>query len=396
MPEPTPFHERTERLCQTYKWKEWAGYHAVCTYGLSAEREYNAIRQGSGLLDATPLFKYDLRGSEAGVFLNRIMVKRVSTMKPGRMTYLCWCDEKGKVLDDGTVACLAEDHFRVTSAAPAMWWFAMHADPYDVVIEELTTSMAALALQGPTSRKLLTQVTDADMEKLKFFRIVETKIAGRDGYISRTGYTGDLGYELWMKNADALDVWDALVDEGKNYGLEPIGLDALDITRVEAGFILRGVDYTPANEAWVDSQTASPFEIGLGWTVKFGDDQAFIGQRALEREKREGSAYGFVGIEIDWPSVEELYGEYGLPPHIGHAAWRCDIPLYKDGVQVGRASSGTWSPTLKKYIAIGQVEPRYQGLGTWLDFEMTVEWERRTVPAKVVKTPFFDPPRKRS
>jgi len=284
----------------------------------------------------------------------------------------------------------------VTSAAPATWWFTQHAEPYDVEIEELTETMAALALQGPTSRELLKQVSDADMDALKFFRITEAKIAGALGFISRTGYTGDLGYELWMQNDDALTVWDALMAEGKNYGIEPIGLDALDITRVEAGFILRGVDYTPANEAWVESQTSSPYELGLDWTVKFGDGVPFIGQEALEKEKRDGSQYALVGMEIDWPSIEQLYGEYGLPPHIGHAAWRCDIPIYRDGTQVGRASSGTWSPSLKKYVAIGQVQSAHRRPGTVLDFEMTVEWERRTVPATIIKTPFFDPPRKRA
>ena len=348
------------------------------------------------MLDVTPLFKYAVRGTGAAEFLDRVMVKRVSKMKPGRMTYLCWCDERGKVIDDGTVARLGPEHFRVTSAAPSLWWFEMHADPYDVEFEELTDTMAALALQGPTSRELLKQVSNADMDALKFFRISEAELAGVPACISRTGYTGDLGYELWMKNEDALRVWDALSAEGKNYGLEPIGLDALDITRVEAGFILRGVDYTPANDAWIESQASSPFELGLDWTVKFGGGVPFIGQRALEREKKAGPRYRFVGMEIDWPSVEKLYGEFGLPPHVGHAAWRCDIPIYREGTQIGRASSGTWSPTLKKYIALGQVESAHSRPGTIIDFEMTVEWERRTVPATITPTPFFDPPRKRA
>ncbi len=395
MPLSTPFHERTQQACITYKWKDWAGYHAPCVYGLSPEREYNAIRHGSAMLDVTPLYKYDLTGPDAGAFLARIMVRDVSKMKTGRMTYLCWCDDNGHVLDDGTVAKLSDEHYRLTSAAPAYHWLSRHAVPFDVAIEDLSNKMAALALQGPTSRDLLRQVCDADMDALKFFGITKTRFASGEGWLSRTGYTGDLGYELWVPNEQAIALWDAVTSEGKSYGAHPAGLDALDISRVEAGFILRGVDYHGANEAHIDEQKSTPFELGLDWCVKLKNRDPFIGQAALEREKAEGSKWSLVGLEIDWVAIENMFNAIGLPPQVPSCSWRSMIPIFAEGRQIGRATSGTWSPTLKKNIALATIESEYKALGTAVHIEWTIEWERKTVPAFVAETPFFDPERKR-
>lgn len=380
----------------TYQWKDWAGYYAPCTYGLSAEREYNAIRQGSALLDVTPLYKYEVTGPDAGAFLARMMVRNVAKMKVGRMTYLCWCDDNGHVLDDGTVAKLSSEHYRVTSAAPALHWFSRHARPYDVQIEDVSAKMGALALQGPTSRDLLRQICDADMDALAFFGITQTKFASGEGWLSRTGYTGDLGYELWVPNDQAIALWDALMAEGKSYGIEPTGLDALDISRIEAGFILRGIDYTGANEALIPDQKSTPFELGLGWCVKTKNREPWIGQRALEREKEQGSQWAMVGLDIDQVAIERLFDAIGLPPQVPSCAWRSMIPIFAEGRQVGRATSGTWSPTLKKNLALATLETEYAALGTPLHIEWTVEWERKTVPCFVAETPFFDPERKRS
>jgi aminomethyltransferase len=184
--------------------------------------------------------------------------------------------------------------------------------------------------------------------------------------------------------------------EGKNYGIEPIGLDALDISRVEAGFVLRGIDYTGAEEALSDAQKSTPYELGLGWTVKFGDRPPFIGMKALAREKEQGSAWAFVGLEVDWLAIEALFEREGLPPHVPSAAWRCMVPIYSSGRQVGRAHSGTWSPILKKNLALATLESAYAKPGTELFIEWTVEWSRHTVPAVVTELPFFDPPRKRA
>lgn len=395
MPLPTPFHPRTSELCVTYHWKEWAGYYAVCTYGLSAEREYNAVRQGAGLLDVTPLYKYDITGPDSGVFLARMMVRNVAKMKVGRVRYLCWCDDHGKVIDDGTCARLGPQHYRLTAAEPSSHWLARHAAPYDVTIEDTTDKYAALALQGPTSRDLLSQICDADLDGLKFFGLTETQFDGAPGILTRTGYTGDLGYELWVENEHALALWDCLIAHGKSYGLEPIGLDTLDICRVEAGFILHGVDYYGAPQALIESQKSTPYELGLGWTVKLGRGP-FIGSRALAREKEQGRKWAFVGLDISWEAIEALHDEYGLPPSLPAAAWRTAIPVYRDGKQVGRATSGTWSPILKKNLALATVTADSSAVGTVVDIEMTVEWERRLVPATIVQTPFFDPERKKA
>jgi len=396
MPRPSPFHARTRELCLTYKWKDWAGYHAVCLYGLSPDREYNAVRQGAGLLDVTPLYKYEVRGSEAGEFLTRLTVRELTSLGVGRMTYLCWCDGDGKVIDDGTVARLGTEHYRLTSAAPAFHWLSRHAEPFNVTIEDVSDAMAAVALQGPTSRDILRQICDTDVDALKFFSITQTQYASGKGWLSRTGYTGDLGYELWVPNDQALALWDALMDAGKTRGIEPIGLDTLDVTRVEAGFILRTVDYVPANEAMIEAQKSSPFEIGLGWTVKLDERPPFIGMEALLAERKQGSKWALVGLDIDWPALEQLYAEYGLPPRVPSAAWRSNIPVYFEGRQVGRATSGTWSPILKKNLALATVEADAAKPGTVLHIEWTAEWARRTLPAVVTKTPFFDPPRKRT
>lgn len=395
MPIPTPFHPRTSELCVTYRWKDWSGYCAVCTYDISPEREYNAIRQAAGVLDVSPLFKYEVHGPDAGAFLARVMSRDVSTMKVGRVQYLCWCDDHGKVLDDGTCARLSEDHYRVTAAAPSFQWFMRHAGPYRVTIEDSSDRLAALALQGPTARDILSRFTDAELGRMAFFDVCATRFADVPGYLSRTGYTGDLGYELWVERERALELWDTLMHHGRDLGLMAVGLDTLDICRVEAGFIMQGVDYQSAHHALIESQKSTPFELGLGWTVKLGD-RSFIGAAALAEEREHGSAWAMVGLDISWEALEALYERYGLPPSMPTAAWRTPVPVYFKGHQVGRATSGAWSPILKKNLALATVNARYGDVGTVLEIEVTVEWERRTVPARVVATPFFDPPRKKA
>jgi aminomethyltransferase len=399
MPLGTPFHARTQARCLSYKWKDWAGYHAVCRYGLSAEREYNAIRQAAALIDVSPLYKYDVRGADAASFLSRLTVRDVGKLRPGRMGYLCWCDDDGKVIDDGTCARLDEDWLRLTSAAPAYHWLSRHATAFRVEIRDRSDELAALSLQGPTSRAVLGELCDADVGALKFFGVAPSRFdgIGEPGWVSRTGYTGDLGYELWIDRSAAVALWDALERVGARHGLEPVGLDAMDISRVEAGFVLRGVDYHGANEALVEAQKSSPFELGLGWTVQLdGRDPPFVGMAALAEEKRRGSAWALVGLDIDWPAIEALYERHGLPPQVPAAAWRSMIPVYAEGRQIGRATSGTWSPVLKRNLALATVESAFATPGTPVSIEWTVEWTRTTVPARVSKTPFFDPERKRA
>jgi aminomethyltransferase len=398
MPIQTPFFPRTSALCHSMKYKEWAGYYAVCSYDTLHEPEYYAFRNSAGLLDVSPLYKYSIKGSGAAAFLSRIMVRNISKLEVGRVSYCCWCNEDGKVIDDGTVMRRSENEFFVTSADPSYSWFSRFLRGYDVVLEDISDQIAGLALQGPTSRDILKQVCDADLDNLKFFSTKKSKADGFDVYVSRTGYTGDLGYEIWVENEHALKLWDAIMKAGKNYDIRPAGLDALDTTRVEAGLILKDVDYFNALHALTADRMSSPYELSLGWTVDLKRDP-FNGQTALQAEKEQGSTWAIVGLDINWPQLEELYYNRGLPPVIGSHAWRSSVPIYtgKDKkTQVGYATSGTWSPILKKNIALATIEKKYDQLGSELQFEVTVEHKRYTVSAIVSKSQFYNPEHKTS
>lgn len=396
MPIPTPFHERTSELCTSWAWKEWAGCLAVRSYDTCHEREYHALRQAAGLIDVSPLLKYEVRGPDAGALLAQVTVRDVRKLRVGRVTYLCWCDDDGKVVDDGTVTRLGERHFRLTANLPSLHWLESYATCYDVTVSDISESLAALAIQGPRSREIVVELAGPQIETLRFFRATPARIGGIDVVISRTGYTGDLGYELWIDRERALDVWDAAVAAGRPYRLEPAGLDAMDVTRVEAGFVLNGVDYFSAPECLIDSRKSTPVEIGLGRAVELERDP-FVGQQALKRESREGATWALVGLEVDWDELEALFAEFGLPPNVPASAWRDPVPVFDARRrQVGQATSGAWSPILKKNLALASVESACSELGTRLRIEVTVEYERRTVAATVVRTPFFDPSRKRA
>ena len=309
--------------------------------------------------------------------------------------YTPWCDENGKVIDDGTVQRLSDHKFRITSAEPNLEWLEHNSVGMDLTISDDSSTTAALALQGPNSRDILNAVAKETLDNLKFFWMKDTRFGDIPVSISRTGYTGDLGYEIWMNPSDALLVWDMLIEKGKPYGITPTGLQALDISRIEAGLILLDVDYISSRHALIESRKSSPFELGLGWAVKMKKDD-FIGKRALEKELKNGPEWEFVGIEIEWAQLEKHYRKAGLAPGLPSTAWRTSTPLYSGSEQVGYATSGAWSPILKRYIALAHIKNGYSKEGTVLDFELKVEHFRKLTPAKVVKTPFFDPERKRS
>ncbi len=396
MPIQTPFHARTQALCESFRWKQWAGYYAVCSYDTSHDREYFAIRHGSALIDVTPLFKYEVKGKDAAAFLSRVTVKDCTKLKVGQVTYTCWCDDNGKVLDDGTVTRLTEDHFRVTAAEPSYYWFTKLMRGFDVTFEESTDRIATLAVQGPTSRDLLKQVTDIDLDKLTFFKAATGRIDQTPVTITRTGYTGDLGYEVWVENQGALPVWDAIANAGRNYGAEAVGLDAMDVSRIEAGFIMNGVDYLSANHASIESRKWTPDECGLSWCVNLEPGRKFVGSQAIERERAQGIARKIACIEVDWLEIETLFNKKNLPPGISSSAWRCSIPVLDPGQrQVGWASSGAFSPILKKKLAMATLEAPHFEIGSDLKFEITVEHERHFVSAKVVESPQYNPVRKK-
>lgn len=387
----TPFHERTSKLCLPQNWRRWAGYIVAGSYELSLDREYWAIRDAVALIDVSPLMKYIIEGPDAARLLHRVTTRDILKMAVGQVYYTGWCDDEGKMLDDGTVSRLADTTFRMTSAEPSLRWLAMNAVGMDVNITEVTDQVAALSLQGPKSRTVLNACCAKTVDKLKYFRVMQNKIGDMPVTISRTGYTGDLGFEIWMDAAHALPIWDALMAAGHDYGIVPCGILPMDMARVEAGLFMIDVDYTAANHAWIEAQKSSPLEMGLDWAVNLDKPGYFVGRRALEREKREGSAWKLVGMEVDWVGMEKLFAQVGLPPQIPGMAVRGSLPILHDGKQVGYASTSTWSPVLKKYIALAHLQRPHYEPGTQLSLEVTVEHHRLQAPAKVVKLPFYEP-----
>jgi aminomethyltransferase len=388
----TPFHERTHALCLSHAWRRWAGYVVASSYELSHEREYHAIRSAAALFDISPLYKYLVGGRDASRLLDRVVTRNIAKLAVGQVAYTPWCDAAGKMLDDGTVARLDEQSFRLTSADPNLRWLQDNAAGLDVSIEDITASTAALAVQGPAAAAILRQLGELD---LKYFRMRRASMRGIPLTVSRTGYTGDLGFELWADARDALRLWDALMEAGAPYGLTPAGMLALDIARIEAGLVLLDVDYVSARKALVESQTSTPYELELGWTVDLSKAE-FVGKQALVEEARRGPQWRFVGLELDWDSFERLYAEVGLAPKVPTAAWRMSVPVYAGAEQVGYATSGGWSPLLKKYIALAHLRSPWSTVGTPLDMEVTVEHQRKRASARVAKKPFFDPERKRA
>jgi aminomethyltransferase len=389
----TPFHPRTAPLCASHAWRRWAGYAVASSYELSHEREYHCIRAAAALFDVSPLYKYLVRGRDAARLLDRVVTRNVLRAEVGQVLYTPWCDAAGKVLDDGTVARLDNTTFRMTSAEPSLRWLEANALGLDVTIEDVSEAIAALSLQGPLSLAILRNV--GEIPPLKYFRMAKTSLRGIPVELSRTGYTGDLGYELWMRREDALPVWDALMEAGRDYGLQAAGMLALDVARIEAGLMLIDVDYVPAKKALIEGQTSSPYELDLAWAVNLDKGQ-FVGRQALAAEKVRAAQWQFVGIEIGWRGLERLYAEVGLATRLPQAAWRTSVPIYSGAEQVGYATSGGWSPLLKKYIALAHLRSNWARPGTEVDIEITVEHRRKRAAARVVKKPFFDPERKRA
>jgi aminomethyltransferase len=393
MPVGTAFHERTMALCESLNYREWSGYYTVGVYEMHHEHEYNAIRNSAALIDISPLFKYRVTGRDATKFVNRVISRDINKVSVDQVIYCCWCDPDGKVIDDGTITRLGENDYRWTAADPSLRWFQQNALGLNVKIEDISEQTAALALQGPTSGKLLRAVADANVANLKYFRVTHGKIAGVPVDISRTGYTGDLGFEIWMPWKDAVRVWDKLINEGEVFDIHPAGMVALDVARIEAGLILIEVDYISSKKAVIESQRYSPAEIGLGKLVDL-KKETFVGRAALAAEEKKGPARSLVGLEINWNEVEALYDKMGMAPQVPSMASRVAVPVYRAGKHVGKATSTTWSPTLKKMIALASVERDHSTLGSTLNIEMTVESFRHTVSAKIVPMPFFNPPRK--
>lgn len=395
MPVASAFHARTLQLCESLSYRDWAGYYAVSAYETHHDHEYNAIRNACALIDISPLFKYRLSGPDALRLVNRLITRDAAKMAIGQVYYTPWCDEYGKVIDDGTVTRTGQSEYRWTAADPNLRWFSENASGLDVRIDDISENVAALALQGPTSRRLLQQVCDADLSTLKYFKATSGSIAGVPVDVSRTGYTGDLGYEIWMPWNAALQVWDAIATAGSAFDLHPTGMLALDVARIEAGLLLIDVDFQSSRRALIESQKYSPYELGLGRLVDL-EKAAFVGRAALIDEVNRGIARQIVGLEVNWTDVERLYESVGLPPTAPAGTSRVAVPVYKGRGQIGRATSTTWSTTLKKLIALATLDAPHYAIGTPVEMEMTVEAVRHRATATVVRTPFFNPDRKTS
>jgi aminomethyltransferase len=393
VPIGTAFHPRTFPLCESLNYREWSGYYAVSAYETHHEHEYNAIRNAAALIDISPLFKYLVSGPDATRLVDRIITRDATRMAVGQVWYTPWCDEQGKVIDDGTVSRLGEQVYRWTAADPSLRWLRQNASGLEVFVEDVSEQVAALALQGPTAARILRAASDVNIDALRYFRVTSGHIGRVPVDISRTGYTGDLGYEIWMPAASALEVWDTLVHEGRAHDIKPAGMLALDVARVEAGLLLIDVDFNSSRKALIAAQMYTPFEMGLGRLVSLDKGQ-FIGRNALRAEARRGPSRMVAGLEVDWSAVEARYEEFALAPVAPAAASRVAVPVRRDGQQIGRATTTAWSPTLKRLIALATLDAPFFRPGTRVEIELTVEATRHYVGATVVQTPFFSPPRK--
>ncbi len=391
----TPFHARTAPLVQGQAWRRWAGYMVASAYELLHDREYAAIRNSAALIDVSPLYKYLISGPDAVRLLDRMVTRDVTKCAVGQVLYTPWCDARGKVIDDGTLSRLEEQRFRLTSAEPNLRWLWLNAHGLDVSIEEVSERLGALALQGPLSRQILAALCEADLSGLKYFRLLQTSARGIPVTISRTGYTGDLGFELWVAAERAVELWDHLMEVGMAYGITPAGIWALDLARIEAGLVMLDVDYHSSHHAMIPAQESSPLELGLEWTVSW-QKGPFNGRRALRAERERGAEWRFVGIAVDWSSLESRFADVGLAPQLPTVAWRTSVPVYRSGGQVGYATSGCWSPLLKQSLALAHLRAPHHTPGTEVRIELTVEHHRREAAAVVTRLPFFDPERKRA
>ncbi len=391
----SPFHSRTFPLCQSWEWQAWSGYLSASSYSVVPYMEYYAIRHSAGLIDVSPLYKYRIRGGDALRVLNKIVTRDLRKFSKGHVTYTPWCDDRGKVVDDGTIWNYGDGSFRLTSAEPSLNWLEDNAVGLDVQVEDVSEDIGTLSLQGPSSKAILRDAAGPTMDRLKFFRFAAAKIGGVPVEISRTGYTGDLGYEIWVPRNDAEKLFDALMKFGAPHHMQLAGQVAMDVCRIEAGFVLAGVDYIHSRHALIDAQRYSPFELGLDWGVAM-EKGPFVGRPALEEELRAGLSRRTVGIEIDWPTASKFFTDLGLPPTPPSEPWSSKVPIYAGMRQVGWGTSGCWSPTLKKYIGIATLKSECSAPGTQLDIEIEVEWERRHAPAVVVPRPFYDPPHRKA
>ena len=379
----SPFYPRQADLDRINQWHEWKGYRSADGF-YEMGLEYFAQRNSTGVFDLTPMTKYRITGPDALDYLDRLVTRDMSKIKPGRVAYAVWCDDEGQVIDDGTIFHLNEGEYRVCSQERHMSWFQAAAIGMDVSIVDETEDICGLAVQGPTSFSILKNMGLDGVENLKPFGLMALDFQGTELMISRTGFTGDLGYELWISPNAALQLWDALFGAGKFHGITAIGTEALELARIEAGFIAAYIDFLPANVTVRSGRSRSPLELGLAWLVDFKKPN-FNGRRALVEEKKRGSTWRFVKLDIE--GNKEAHHSY----------------IYankKGGKSIGFITSAAWSPVCKQNIALGTVRTPYGKVGDKLYveiyYQLEMHWSRVMAEATVVGKPFWDPPRKRA
>jgi aminomethyltransferase len=394
----TPFHPRTSAANETGLWEHWAGHLSAAKYQVAEKFEYFAVRNSAGIFDTSPLFKYRIHGPDAERFLGGVLARDPRTARPGQAQYTLWCDDRGFVVEDGVLFRHAADDFLLTAAEPNLAYFRDLVGRHRVTIDEVSDEFGVLAFQGPRSRDILATLAPKTTE-LAYFGLTPESIAGKPVTISRTGFTGDLGYEIWCRSEDALTVWDCLTEVSAGQGVIPFGLRALSMLRIEAGLLLLDIDFSSSRYAWTDEQRSTPYELGLGWMLRGIDDDSrpFIGRRALLHEKATGSSrWGFTGLVIDWQDWDRLYNRAGLIPPKDHTPIEEEYFVYDEAgaQQVGYATSWLYSPMLQRHIALARVRPGLTAPGTAVRLEIAVDHKYEYVLAHTARTPLYNPPRK--
>ena len=393
----SPFHERTSALNETGLWEHWANHLAALKYQASEKFEYFAIRNAAGLFDTSPLFKYWIHGPDAERFLAGVMARDPRRLVPGRAQYTLWCDDRGFVIEDGVLLRTAPDEFLLTAAEPNLAYFRDLSGGLDVGVDELTEGYGVLAVQGPKSREILASLAP-EITTLPYFGLAKVTIGGVQVLVSRTGYTGDLGYEIWAPAASAVAVWDAVWGASRGRGVIPFGMTALYMARIEAGLVLLDVDFHSSRFAWTDADRTTPIELGLGRMFRdvATTDRAFIGRDAIRRELAHGtSRWILTGLAVDWRAWDRIHGAAGLIPPKDHHPIGDEYYIYDDELhQLGYATSLMYSPMLQRHIALARVPLDRQAPGSRVKLEWPVNHRYEYFDAEVTKLPLFDPPRR--
>jgi aminomethyltransferase len=391
----TPFHERTSKLNNTGLWAHWAGYLSATQYHPSEKYEYFAVRTSAGAYDTSPLYKYRIQGADAEKYLSGVLARDIRSCRPGQAHYTIWCDNDGYMIEDGVILRLSDNEFMLSAAEPNLSYLQEHIGYDNVEIEDVSDQIASLAFQGPRSRDILATLIP-DIHDLKYFDATETKIDRTPITLSRTGFTGDLGYELWIPADDALDVWDAVFDASEGHHVVPFGETALLMTRIEAGLLLIDADFSPSRYAWTAPQKSTPLELGMRWMFRNIDDETrpFIGREAIIKELRDGSRWNLVGLMLDWEQWDDTYRKLGHSPPKDHTPVSDETILYKQDERVGFATSFMYSPMAQRHIAMARVVPELATLGSEVEFEVTIDHQLHYIAATVTKMPFYNPPQR--